>query len=284
MRLLLASYLLLTVPGLVSGDDGPRLDAIVAAYHDAGQFQGAVLVALDDQVILRKAYGYADIELGVENTPETRFAAASLGKSMTAAMILQLMDEGKLALDDLLSKQLPDFPDQIAAKVTIHQLLSHTAGIPWPQDDWSREQYVKSYTLDELVDGCGEGRLQFEPGSEFRYCNCCYHLAAAVVEAITGNDFESELERRVLDPLGMNDTGIFRRKPIHQTGVFGPNEFDLCLQLIRIFTLGLGIFKSRHDVLFFGPLATRTCLQPPQSLLGFRQSNRSHVRFTNQAQ
>ena len=107
MRQLLTGFLLLlatpAVPCLVAGDYGPRLDAIVASYHDAGHFQGAVLVALDDEVILRKAYGYADIELGVKNTPETRFAAASLGKALTAAMILQLVDEGKLSLDDPLS-------------------------------------------------------------------------------------------------------------------------------------------------------------------------------------
>ena len=98
-------------PTVTAGDPGPRLDAIVASYHDAGKFQGAVLVALDDEIVLRKAYGYANVELGVKNTPETRFAAASLGKAMTAAMILQLVDEKKLALDDLLSKHLPDFPD-----------------------------------------------------------------------------------------------------------------------------------------------------------------------------
>ncbi len=259
MRQLLTGFLLLlatpAVPCLVAGDYGPRLDAIVASYHDAGDFQGAVLVALDDEVILRKAYGYADIELGVKNTPETRFAAASLGKALTAAMILQLMDEGKLSLDDPLSKHLPDFPGHIAGKVTLHQMLSHTAGIPWPQDDWSREQFVNSYTLDELVAGCGEGQLQFEPGSKFSYCNCCYHLAAAVVEAITGNDFESELKRHVLDPLGMNDTGIVRRKPILERRASGYEQtpdggLENVLQEDQSYALGAGGIYTTVDDLY----------------------------------
>jgi len=258
MRRLLVGCLLLAGPvhPCPAADGyGPHLDAIVASYHDAGLFQGAVLVALDDEVILRKAYGYADVELGVENTPETRFSAASLGKSLTAAMILQLMDEGKLALDDLLSKHLPDFPEAIAEKVTIHQLLSHTAGIPWPQDEWSRELFVKSYSLKELVDDCGEGSLQFEPGSEFRYCNCCYHLAAAVVEALTGNEFESELKRRILDPVGMKDTGIVRRKPILERRAAGYDRtsegvLENVLQEDQSYALGAGGIHTTVDDLY----------------------------------
>lgn len=192
----------------VVGEHGKKLEAIVNSYHKVGLFQGAVLVAMDDGIIYRGAVGMSNVELSVPNTPETRFTIASLGKAFTAAIVLQLREEGLLSLDDSIGKHLSGFQDDVSDKVTIHHLLSHTAGIPWPQDAWEPEQFAKRYTLSEIVEPIKKEELIFEPGTEFNYCNSCYHLLASIIETLTGSSFESELRQRILDPLGMPNTGI----------------------------------------------------------------------------
>jgi CubicO group peptidase (beta-lactamase class C family) len=192
----------------VSGTYGPKLQQVVHAYHEAGLFQGSVLVAMDGEVVYRDALGLANLEWGVANTPETRFAIASLGKAFTAALILKLRDERRLSLKDTIHDHLSSYPEDVGQSVTIAQLLGHTAGIPWPQDNWEPEQFTRRYELGELVELVAVQELLFEPGTEFRYCNSCYHLLAAIVVKITGNPFEDELRRRILQPLGMESTGI----------------------------------------------------------------------------
>ncbi len=192
----------------VVGEYGKKLEAIVNSYHKVGLFQGAVLVALNDGVIYRGAVGMSNVELSVPNTPETRFGIASLGKAFTAAIILQLREAGLLSLDDTVGKHLSGFSEDVSDKVTIHHMLSHTAGIPWPQDAWEPEQYARRYSLSEIIEPIKKEELIFEPGAEFNYCNSCYHLLASIIESITGNEFESELRKRILNPSGMKNTGI----------------------------------------------------------------------------
>ncbi len=205
---------------------GQKLGEILKVYYDAGRFQGAVLVAMDGTVIYRGAVGYANVEWKIPNTPDTRFTIASLGKAFTAAMILQLRDEGKIDLGAKLQDYLPSFKKDIASNVTIHQLLGHTAGIPWAPDEWEPEEFARRYTLDELVRFSAQGELLFEPGTEFKYCNSCYHLLAAVIERIMDNSFESELKRRLLDPLGMTSTGIAFATPLIEKRASGYERRD----------------------------------------------------------
>lgn len=118
MRTFVLSALLnlLAVPASaqVSGPYGPKLQRIVQAYSDAGLFQGAVLVAMDDQVIYRDAFGLANAEWNIANTPETRFSIASLGKAFTAAIVLQLQEQGRLSVEDRVSKHLTGYLPQSA--------------------------------------------------------------------------------------------------------------------------------------------------------------------------
>lgn len=244
-----------SVRSQVSGPYGPKLQEIVNAYHEAGLFQGAVLVAMHGEVIYRDAVGLANVEWKIPNTPDTRFSIASLGKAFTATIVLQLVDEGLLTLEDDVSDHLPDYPLEYGEQVTLRHLLGHTAGIPWPQDEWSPEQFVRRYRLDELVELVAREELQFEPGTEFRYCNSCYHLLAAIVEALTGNAFELELRRRILEPLGMSDTGVAYADPILDRRASG-YERDEQGQLVNAlrqdqsYALGAGGLFSTVDDLY----------------------------------
>lgn len=255
------SVITLLVPQLAmgqavaSGKYGVRLQSIGQDYYDAGLFQGAVLVAMDGEVIYRDAFGMANLEWEVPNTPETRFTIASLGKAFTAALILQLRDEGRLSVDDLMIKHLPDLPPSIGGRVTIHQLLGHTGGIPWPQDTWEPEQYARRYELHELISLIESQELAFEPGTEFRYCNSCYHLLAAIIERITGNPFEHELRARILDPFDLSNTGIAYAEPLIEMRASGYERLEdgslINAQLQdQSYALGAGGMYSTVDDLY----------------------------------
>jgi len=201
-----------------------KTDEILTAYHEYGQFQGAVLVAVKGEVIYRKAFGYANMEWEIPNTPETKFTIASLGKAFTAAIVLQLMEEGRLKLEDPLSKHLSTYRKDIGNEVTIHHLLSHTAGIPWGPDNWPQEKFAKHYSLDDLVRIANQQELAFEPGTEFRYCNSCYNLLGAMIEEVTGGTFEDELQKRILDRAGMKSTGLVEHNSILKNRGAGYNH------------------------------------------------------------
>src|SRR5688572_4064698 len=125
-RMALASLLL---PALAFAQDVARMDALVSARVADKSFMGAVLVARDDQVILSKGYGFANLEWNVPNTPTTKFRLGSITKQFTAAAILLLAEQGKLSLDDPLKKHWPSTPPAWDA-VTIFHLLTHSSGIP----------------------------------------------------------------------------------------------------------------------------------------------------------
>lgn len=254
----LAVFHLLTA-GPCSGQDlesiPDQLGRIVTAYHEADRFQGAVLVAMKGEVIFRQAYGRADVEWNIPNTPETIFTIASLGKAFTAALILQLRDEGHLSLDDKVNDHLPGFSTEIGERVRVRHLLGHTGGIPWPQDDWAPEQFARRYELDELIQLVRQQDLLFVPGSEFQYCNSCYHILAAIIESITQQSFEAALRARILIPLGMSNTGIAYADTILPMRAAGYEKLDSgtmvnALLQDQSYALGAGGMYSTVDDLY----------------------------------
>ncbi len=106
-----------------------KIDELLTLYHKYGQFNGVALVAEGGKVVYRKGFGFANMELGVPNTTETKFRVGSITKSFTATLVFQLIEQGKLKLDGKLSDYLPEYPKAKAEKITINQLLTHTAGL-----------------------------------------------------------------------------------------------------------------------------------------------------------
>jgi CubicO group peptidase (beta-lactamase class C family) len=186
------------------------MDAAVAADH----FSGAVLVAKDGRVVFAKGYGFANAEHQVPNTPETRFRLGSITKQFTAAAILILRDEGKLAVDDPLSKHLADAPAAWES-VTIHHLLTHTSGIPSYTDHPTyRQLMAQPETVDSMIARFRDLPLEFEAGSKFKYSNSGYFLLGAIIEKVSGKSYEAFLQEAVFDPLDMKQSGYDRSAPI----------------------------------------------------------------------
>lgn len=187
-----------------------RLDQIANSYTPKNAFMGTVLVVEGDRVLLDKGYGLASLEWQVPNAPEAKFRLGSLTKQFTATLILLLEQDGKLKVNDPVSKYLPDAPPTWA-RITLANLLSHTSGIPsftglkeFPQ--WS----MNPHTPDEEIALFRDKPLDFEPGSKFDYSNSNFIVLGAVIEKVSGKKYGDLLRERIFDPLGMKDTGLDR--------------------------------------------------------------------------
>jgi len=161
-----------------------KIDGLVKQYNEYGQFNGSILVADQGKVIYEKGFGMANMEWGIPNGPDTKFRIGSITKQFTAALILQLVDEGKIKLDGRLSDYLPDYRKDTGEKVTIHQLLNHTSGIPsyTSNPEFFPKHSRNAYGVPEFVKTFASGDLEFEPGSKFSYNNSGYTLLGAIIE------------------------------------------------------------------------------------------------------
>ena len=178
-----------------------RIDSMMAGY--SGDVPGAALLVLrDGEPVLRKGYGLADLERGTPVTPGTRFRLASVSKQFTAAAILLLAQDGTLALDDPLRRWLPSLPPATDG-ITLHHLLSHTSGLVDYEDLVAPDLPGQVQDADVLRLLEGVDRLDFAPGSRYRYSNSAYVLLGLVVERASGQAFPAFLHARIFQPLGM---------------------------------------------------------------------------------
>jgi CubicO group peptidase (beta-lactamase class C family) len=204
---------LLTLLGVPSAapaqSPGRRIDALVRAYAEQSRFNGAVLVAHRGRVIYRKAFGWANAEWQIHNTPTTRFRVGSITKQFTATLILMLAEEGKLRLDGTIRAYLPEYPAAQGDRVTVHQLLTHASGIP---SYTGLPGFMSNVSRNparpaEFVHLFDTLPFEFPPGSQFRYNNSGYYLLGAIIERLEGESYDQVLRRRILEPLGLRETG-----------------------------------------------------------------------------
>ena len=189
---------------LVSGKLGERLDALMTGFAAEGYF-GAALVVRKGEVVLRKGYGLADRERGIPNTPDTLFNVASVGKIFTAAAILKLEMEGKLATSDPIAKYLGAFPGEKNA-ATIHHLLTHTAGLSVDASAPGSTTALDYGSRAAFVRSMKDAPIESKPGEKYRYTNAGYTLLAAIVEVVTGAPFERYLRENLFAPVGLTST------------------------------------------------------------------------------
>jgi CubicO group peptidase (beta-lactamase class C family) len=173
----------------------------------ADRFAGAVLVANEGQTLFAQAYGRADREHKIPNTLHTRFTIASMNKMFTAVATMQLVQAGKLALDDPLGKYLTGYPNkELAAKVTIGELLTNTGGtgdIWGPEYDQHRLQLR---TPQDYIHLYGNRALRFEPGSRWEYSNYGFILLGAMIKKVSGESYDNYVREHVYLPAGMAST------------------------------------------------------------------------------
>ncbi len=170
----------------------------------------ALLVAQGGKIVEARGFGLANVELQVPVKPETVFESGSIGKQFTATAIMMLVEEGKLALEDPLSKYFPDAPSTWR-EVTVRELLSHTAGFgDYPENfdfrkDWTEEEELK------MVESIP---LAYPPGTKFEYSNLGYLTLGILIRRVTGEFYGDFLQRRIFGPAGMSTTRILSEADI----------------------------------------------------------------------
>jgi CubicO group peptidase (beta-lactamase class C family) len=212
------------LPAAGQADDvAAKIEELVGSYHEAGQFNGAALVAKGGKIVFKKGYGQANMEWGIPNTPSTKFRLGSVTKQFTAMVIMQLVAEGRIDVQKPMTAYLPQYRKDTGDKVTVHHLLTHTSGIPsyTGLPEFMRNDSRDAIPVDDFVEKFCSGDLEFEPGSRFKYNNSGYYLLGAIVEQVTGKKYEQAVRERIFEPLGMNGSGYDRHGPITERRAAG---------------------------------------------------------------
>jgi len=185
-----------------------QIEQLVQQEMEDGPIPGvSVAVEHDGQLLMARGFGFADLEHDVPVGPETVFRIGSVTKQFTALAILQLVEQGKIALDDEITRFLPDYPVQ-GHTVTIHHLLTHTSGIA--SYTGLGEKFWKVSRLDlshqELLDLFANEPFDFAPGEKWSYSNSGYYLLGMIIEAVSGESYADYVHNHIFEPLGMVDT------------------------------------------------------------------------------
>jgi CubicO group peptidase (beta-lactamase class C family) len=193
--------------------------AALQPFVDRGVLAGAVtLAATKDAVLSLEAVGYADVAGKVPMRTDALFWIASQSKSMTAAALMMLVDEGKVNVEDPVEKYLPEFKGQLLAAgkeesggprpparpVTVRDLLTHTSGLPFSSP--AEQPTLDGLPLRDAVLSYAKLQLLTEPGARYRYSNAGINTAARILEVVSGEPYEAFMQKRLFDPLGMKDT------------------------------------------------------------------------------
>jgi CubicO group peptidase (beta-lactamase class C family) len=188
-----------------------KVDEYILKEMQRAKIPGVALaVVKDGKVVKARGYGFANLEHQVPVKPETIFQSGSVGKQFTATAVMMLVEEGKIGLDDKISKYFKEVPEHWQ-KITVRHLLSHTAGTTdYPQDfDFRRD-----FTEDELLKRAAQIPLAFQPGERWMYSNMGYVMLGILIGKVTGKFYGDFLQERIFKPLGMTTARVINEADI----------------------------------------------------------------------
>ena len=187
-----------------------NIDRLMNSYYKSGQFNGTILVKINKDIIYERAFGLADRQWNIENTVDSKFLIGSVSKAFTALMVLVLVDEGMIDLNATINSYIPQYGGPGNNRAIIHQMLTHTSGIPdhGAIPDLSKKRVRWIYDSDQYLELVKETSLKFEPGTGFGYSGIAYNLLAIICEKVTHTSFKELLKRKIFTPLKMSDTSL----------------------------------------------------------------------------
>lgn len=184
-----------------------RIDSLIEKAVKINRFNGSVLVSKNGKIIYEKAYGYQDAEKHILNTTNTIYQIGSTTKEFTAAVILKLAEQHKLSLEDKLSKYFPDY--KRGNEITIKHLLTHTSGIyEILRDHTAVMESTMPRSKERMLSFFINKPLDFDPGTQYSYCNSGYILLGLIIEKVTGKSYQQVVRECILKPLKMKHTGF----------------------------------------------------------------------------
>ncbi len=248
--------------------DTEKLDAYFDALEANDKFMGSVAVTRNGKVVYQKSVGYADIEKGVKADKETRYGIGSISKTLTAAMVMMAVEEGRLNLEQRLSEFYPTLPN--AEEISIAHLLAHRSGL----DNYTQgcfEEWSGDYkSSDELLAMIAGGGVLFEPDAKAAYSNSNYLLLSYILEKVYGDSFGDLLNEMIVEPLGLKHTTFGIKPEVKESFANSYKYWDEWLaQLPTLTTNSMGaggVMSTASDVaqfadaLFSGELISEASL------------------------
>lgn len=206
MRKIISGALFLIAFSLSAQDfDRAKMDSLFSAIEENQKGMGSIAISKEGEVIYQNSIGFSDLANKVRNTENTKFRIGSISKTFTAAIVMQLVEEGKLQMGTKLSEFFPDVPN--ASEITIEDLLRHQSGL---FNFTNKEEYLEYMeepkTREELLEIIKENGTVFQPGEKNEYSNTNYVLLSFIAEDVENADFKEILKRRISEPLGLNNT------------------------------------------------------------------------------
>ena len=187
-----------------------KINELMNLYTEYGQFNGSVLVSENGKVIYKDGLGLANMEWNIPNEPNTKHRLGSITKQFTSMLIMQLVEQGKLDLNGIITTYMPTYPKKNGDKITIHHLLTHSSGIPnyTSIPNFFQDKSRDTYTPDEFLSFFADLPLDFKPGKEYAYSNSGYFLLGVIIEKTTGKSYEENLQEKIFAPLEMANSGF----------------------------------------------------------------------------
>jgi D-alanyl-D-alanine carboxypeptidase len=202
-RLIIPCLLLFLTIDVDAQNENTRTDSLMTSTYKSGYPGAAIAVIKDGRVVFQRGYGVADLESNMPITPSTNFNICSMTKQFTAYAILQLQHEGKLSLDDKLSRFFPDFTSKVASIVSVRQLLTHSSGIMEHYSYVDRARCKEFWDKDVLAALRSVDSVYFPAGSRYRYSNAAFCLLSLIIEKLTGQTYPAYICNHVFAPLNM---------------------------------------------------------------------------------
>ena len=187
---------------------------VVNYYNTEKNFNGVVLVATNGQIDYLSGIGVSNRQAGTNMNAKAKFKIASITKTFTAVLILQLYQQGKIDLNATFGKYYPNYKGEAKDKVTIQHLLTYSSGIPNAVNDLGMKPYQSPLTIDEFIDKYCSDDLAFTPGEKSNYSNTDYTILHKIIENVSKRSFLSLLQENILLPLKMENTGLLNSKAI----------------------------------------------------------------------
>ncbi len=210
--------------GEVEAPLAERLDAALKPLFKPDAPGATVIVTKDGMPVFRKAYGLADVDSKTPMQPDMQLRIGSITKQFTAVAILMLAEQGKLSLQDDITRFVPDYPVK-EKRITIEQLLQHTSGIPnYTGMVMLGMSADRDKTVQQMIDSFKDQSLDFEPGARWSYSNSGYFLLGAIIEKVAGTTYADFLAKHIFEPLGMEDTAYEGHERSAQRRITGYRE------------------------------------------------------------
>lgn len=182
------------------------MDSLIEAKHEQEAFEGVVLIAEQGEITYQKAIGYADRQSEIPHKIDTKFNIASITKSITAILIMQLIEENQLSLESTIEEVLPDLDIHKADVITVRDMLLHSSGLPVERD----EVYATPISPVKLVEKVAADKKQYAKRGKFRYSNMDYCILGLMIEKLRDKSWEKVVTERIIQPLALSHTGFLK--------------------------------------------------------------------------